>query len=67
MCDFVEDCGDYSDEATRPTIYMFDDCKDNWGDKMCYWKESPVDDLDWIIARGNQYVMNYQYKYCLQV
>ena len=32
---------------------MFDDCKDNWGDKMCYWKEDPVDELDWIIAFGN--------------
>ena len=31
---------------------MFDDCKDNWGDKMCYWQEDPVDELDWIIAHG---------------
>ena len=52
VCDFYEDCEDFSDEATCPTFFMFDDCKDNWGDKMCYWQEDPVDELDWIIAHG---------------
>ena len=53
VCDFIEDCADYSDEATCPDMFQFDNCLDNYGDKMCWWKEEPVDQLDWIIAAGN--------------
>ena len=52
VCDFVEDCTDFSDEATCPDKFEFDNCLDNWGDNMCWWKEEPVDQLDWIIAYG---------------
>ena len=52
VCDFVEDCTDYSDEATCPDYFQFDNCLDNWNDTMCWWKEEPVDQLDWIIAHG---------------
>ena len=52
VCDFVEDCSDMSDEATCPDYFQFDNCLDDWGDKMCWWKEDPVDQLDWIIAAG---------------
>ena len=54
VCDFVEDCTDFSDEATCPHYFEFDNCLDDWGDKMCWWKEEPVDQLDWIIAAGKK-------------
>ncbi len=64
LCDFRPDCKDDTDEKSCPPVFIFDDCDKMTGDKNCFWKEEPMDSLNWILVNdtmtGVKVVINWK-------
>ncbi|XP_036374066.1 MAM and LDL-receptor class A domain-containing protein 1 [Megalops cyprinoides] len=51
LCDFIDDCGDWSDE--NPYICKGFEGRCNFEFDLCLWRQCTQDDFDWLIKAGS--------------